>query len=120
MEEIKRTNSQEAMTIQHAIESAIKGGWKSSWKLDNKKVIEDALFVGNYYKIGSSDGGRDIRINVYEILLDPSFWQCLGKSEGWFDNCGDDCSTHGTEAHMVEFVRHISRNGSFESYFESL
>lgn len=49
------------MTIQHAIESAIAGGWKM------KGVRKDSLS----------------HINAAIIVLQPAFWQAVGKVEGW-------------------------------------
>jgi hypothetical protein len=51
------------VTIEQAIQKAIEGWWNSE---------ECAPPVGS----------RD-RFNIERMLLDPSFWQSLGKSMGW-------------------------------------
>lgn len=93
------------MTIQEAIEKAIKGGYTP---------IEDS---GNEYK----------------ILLDPEFWQCLGKEMGWKNNyyqivrspCNDMPGRYAWTGpqyiyEMHCFIDHLADGKSIESYFTNL
>ncbi len=66
--------------MEKAIRKAIEGGYKIEWSMD--------VAVNGYYRS--------------HILLDPLFWQALGKAEGWddskpyinkfckYDNCYED------------------------------
>jgi hypothetical protein len=63
------------MIPKQAIEKAIDGGW---------------LYLGSEGKLlrrgdelrWQHDGFTE-RIEIAEVVLDPSFWQCLGKALGW-------------------------------------
>ena len=89
------------MTIEEAIKKAIDAGYNP---------IEDS---GNEYK----------------ILLDPQFWQCLGKSLGWAEEkfyqfeathpyLGDKLSE--AQWHSRCFMNHIWEGKSVEEYFKTL
>lgn len=54
------------MTIKTFIEKAIAGGWKSP---ERWHTYVDAV--------------KDTVFNYHAILLDPLFWQAVGKTEGW-------------------------------------
>ncbi len=80
--------------MQKAIQKAIEGGWKRKmigvvpttvpwnnemrerWRAasEKKSTIREELS----YSAGYGEGNRDAC-----ILLDPLFWQCLGKAMGW-------------------------------------
>lgn len=61
------------MTIKDSIPKAIEGGWKPQYVECTHKIMADETGCpfGKHYP------------PIHEILLDPSFWQALGKSEGW-------------------------------------
>ena len=108
----------------NAIKKAIEGGYDISW---DRLVYEEITDRNNHY------------------LLDPLFWQCLGKQQGWVVSelgedicfmCGvakydrlPDCeygSKHRyykrdkwkTEWH--NFISHIAVGGSIDDYFNKL
>jgi len=80
------------------------------------------------------EGGYEYR-QSYEThcLLDPRFWQCLGKAEGWQEiNYGFTLqNSHGNrynhnagagEWHfkMLEFIDHLASGKNIESFFTNL
>ncbi len=97
------------MTIKHAIEGAIEGGWMRP-DVPKSKYWQDALFVWAGKNIGMA-------------LLDPSFWQALGKMEGWD---GLDTpkpfgeSTSHTKDKMTAMIPHLWSGGTIEQYLETL
>lgn len=56
--------------MEQAIKKAIKGGWKPE-QLDFKRIDTAETAEESY------------RISYSKSLLDPLFWQSLGKAEGW-------------------------------------
>ena len=123
------------MTIKQTIEKAIEGGWKNlGTGLDLKNNPPDRYFT-------------DADIN--SALLDPSFWQFLGKSMGWdkhdwigiryttCDTCGVPRSGFGQPIHVGDKIKvpkkcikwklkwhklidHLARKGTPESYFKEI
>ena len=68
----------------------------------------------------------------HEILLDPLFWQALGKSMGWGNTnvCGH-CRSNLYDSYerkedkmwhyyWLSFIDHLAEGGSVESYFANL
>lgn len=64
------------MEIKQAIEKAIEGGWKSNvkWKINGER---------DRWWVTGGEGSAAVMIYLEKILLDPLFWQALGKTEGW-------------------------------------
>lgn len=78
------------MTIQTAIERAIEGGW------NNSRPVFGLLGEG-FFDVWAADGSDHIvRYTFNDILLDPDFWQAVGKVEGW----RSECVLHGAIAHF--------------------
>ncbi len=76
------------MTISETIQKAIEGGWEGLGK--NKRKIQYALnhIELDEQRVVFSYGDYDqddSYITFSEILLDPLFWQSLGKAMGWRD-----------------------------------
>lgn len=102
------------MTIQNAIELAIKGGWKNYFA---EEILEDILQYGlPEYK--------------YYIFLDPLFWQALGKSIGK-ENIAVNCYLCGCstlpcatfqwwKAQMHLFIDHLASGKSIDQFFNQL
>ena len=121
------------MTIQQAIEKAIEGGY-------DVQFSEAAGLPTVYVKDG-------YQVDVAVILLDPLFWQSLGKAMGW-ENCercekpfekhqGYLCVIQLKEGQVTtadvktfrdqnwkvqwhRFIDHLADGGSAESFFENL
>jgi hypothetical protein len=123
------------MTIQEAIKKSIEGGWKQ-YALDKfgeytfLKVWQPTS-IEYRYEVIREDGVNDY-ISIPEeehIVLDPSFWQALGKVEGW----GTEKDTEYIRKHAGNFVPmlawklrmhamidHLIKGGTIESYIETL
>ena len=89
------------MTTKQAIEKAIEGGYiHSSYNLE--AVLADGMEFGL----------------IEELVLDPSFWQYLGKAEGWGYVSPYQKTSWETEWHRL--IDHLSEGGTIEKYFEKL
>jgi hypothetical protein len=62
-----------------------------------------------------------------DILLDPEFWRCLGKAEGWggspkFRNeqSYKIHEYHMWQAHWHRFIDHLSEGKDINSFFDNL
>lgn len=66
------------MTIEEAIKKAIKGGWQGFEWQDVVEVRSDSAGAWGYDK----DGSGHYR-PISDILIDPKFWQALGRACNW-------------------------------------
>lgn len=106
------------MKIQEAIEKAIEGGW-------------------NYEKRHMTNlfGAPPIEVIAHELsrqgylgwsLLDPAFWQSLGKSLGWSEKplgTGTGPGANHSRGHLYHWHRlidHLASGGTIETYFEGI
>lgn len=134
------------MTISETIQKAIEGGWEGLGK--NKRKIQYALnhIELDEQRVVFSYGDYDqddSYITFSEILLDPPFWQSLGKAMGWevgcsyidcWDRCepwngggkytGYWCHTHDEVSTMPIwlkywhcFIDHLAENKTIEEFF---
>lgn len=122
--------------MKDAIKRAIEGGYKSNidWDFLAKPEIEWSMLQYDMVY------GRDCR-NI--MLLDPLFWQALGKAEGWdewvCEHCGTGfngvrdictqvtCPMHfwsvcveGYKYHWHRFIDHLAEGNPIDSFFDSL
>ena len=89
------------MTLQETVLKAIEGGYKGG-KIWGRE--------GDVYILRNEHGDRYGTLTEEQILLDPLFWQSLGKALGW--RVG---SMEGMEKISPEVVRtHFSRMVSSE------
>ena len=114
------------MEIQTAIERALEGGW-------------------NAEECAPPIGSRD-KFNIERMLIDPSFWQALGKSLGWkrvCKRCGDEsmakslgacdlCEGQGRDRallfrfqdawlfHWHELIDHLAEGKSIKDFFKDI
>ena len=102
------------MTIEKAIKLAIEVGWG-----EDDDEIQWALLPN---------------VNRHQILLDPKFWQSLGKALGWknvkecpicmsvdcFSGVHKEDDLEGWYYHWHSFIDHLADGGTIESYFEKL
>ena len=106
------------MTIQQAIEKAIEGGYRPT---GDKNDYRTELVI------------RAMRKEA--ILLDPLFWQALGKAMGWLKYTRDDeCSADNLDIkeisnqkwnetwlyHWHRLIDHLAEGKDIESFFEKL
>jgi len=102
--------------MEQAIRKAIEGGY-------DKRSL-DAWQSGGLEQIGCG-----------LIVLDPSFWQCLGKALGWSKSCwhlAEDghvpfrhpaaCGNgmHSWQLHWHRFIDHLAEGKDAESFFAEL
>lgn len=73
------------------------------------------------------DTVREVTIPLYSFLLDPSFWQSLGKELRWFEcpnpkECalGGNCTGDGWRDHWKEYIDHLAEGNDTESFFAHL
>lgn len=98
------------MTIEETIKKAIEGGWK--------KTPKHCRY----------DGVNHNAVCIEIVLLDPDFWQSLGKAMGWGKLCDpycrtpecSDCDELGWREQWHKFIDHLADGKSIESFFETL
>jgi len=104
------------MTIKQAIDKSIIEGWFPQQKAQFIITKNEQVQIGEHF------------------VLDPSFWQSLGKALGWNQNTCKCCNRkeeyclHETpnginpewQWRMVNLMRQISENRSIKSYFKEL
>ena len=114
------------MTITTAIKKAIEGGYKeprkfTEWNIDKHKVKK--MMLGDW---STSNGWS---ISIANILLDPDFWEALGKSMGWgYEEFGCGCKDFRRMkgqrkvwfGNWHRLIDHLASGKSIKSYFEEL
>ncbi len=98
--------------METAIKKAIEGGWRNDFKPDF--IVSMETFI--------------CRQDKYKVLLDPKFWQALGKAEGWkrsrevwcygstkFQQCKERWQNE-----MHTFTQHIANGGTIDEFFNNL
>ena len=119
--------------MEKATEKAIKAGYL---KEGHPEIITQ---YGEFKRIETWAG--DNEFSKYEILLDPEFWQALGKAEGWgrefnVSSCGiledgsfdliyeDDFSVPKVipewKYRWHRFIDHIAEGKSVDNFFKEL
>ena len=93
------------MTIKEAIKKAIEGGYNQevqNWETTPNKQLWMKLF-----------------------LLDPAFWQCLGKAMRWASDL--DLGRHGKKPSLIgylmywhQLIDHLAAGKDINSFFEKL
>lgn len=105
--------------MEQAIKKAIKGGWKPLGEAVHKNFLDKKW------------GISEINANYYHQptwLLQPSFWQCLGKAMGWKEylEAGglttdeEYCMDLGWRVVWHSFIDHLSHGKDAESFFNEL
>ncbi len=129
--------------IQDAIEKAIEGGYEPFFSAKyNELQIKEAMINGGDFMVDVGLG-MPYRRDINSILLDPLFWQALGKAEGWHNEewttCRNGCQVDGQgegchhdlnrEGHYRKpfwhyqwrkFIDHLAEGKDIDSFFESL
>lgn len=109
------------MTIQTAIEKSIEGGWMKGYFLFE---YHDTVFVLRPIHVEIEtpiDLLSEVVIAPYEPLLDPKFWQALGKTMGWsiMQMAADGTPVYDTsEWHAM--IDALAEGKTIEEYFETL
>jgi len=100
------------MTLQQAIEKAIEGGYDCI----------DKTSYDEHYTVRGEDW-----VQQSDILLDPLFWQALGKTQGWGNTPMDFYGSRFELRKRTEIehkqhllLDHINEGKDIESYFAGL
>jgi hypothetical protein len=114
-----------------AIKLAIEGGWQGlEWH--DEIEVEKGLKYPLYARVwGRSKEGEGHGTQVAFIVLDPSFWQALGKAMGWsgkvdmkfinaFGNTIVFTDLPRWEMHWHKFIHHIAEGKDADSFFQEL
>lgn len=84
---------------QQIIQDAIDGGWKYQGEHSVIKC-EIAPAVATF-----SVDGIDFKITKEQALLDPSFWQAVGKTRGWNEGMNEN---HSWFYYWHHFIDHLA------------
>ena len=99
--------------IEQAIKEAVEKGWERPQKAFayGADAMEDIWVVEDRDDLFQLE---DIYV-IQEALLDPAFWQALGKARGWQTSC-----FHLDESGRYEAYRHTAKCGvsTAKSYWE--
>lgn len=96
--------------MKNAIQKAILGGYKGY------PGVEFVVADGETFKFGGE-------VNEHRVLLDPEFWRCLGKQQGWIGKQQGWRVTKPLdiwEYHMHRFVDHLANGGTADEFFKDL
>lgn len=117
--------------MNEAIKLAIeKGGWK--YQLTDIPVFEEfSSRSQSGWSVYSEHQGVKLQkgLNVSEIILDPLFWQALGKALGWGSSnkcatCGDGIVSHGFmwdwQMEWHRFIDWIADGKDVDLFFKDL
>lgn len=94
------------MSIQDAIKAAVEGGWeRKEWYYPDEMPKEPL---------------------PHEYLLDPLFWQALGKGLGWGNKYDLEPAKHNRSnylewlSHWHKFIDHLAAGKTIEQFFKEL
>jgi len=117
--------------MEQAINKAIKGGYgkgmvfgKNATKFD----YEDYLDIPT---VSFENRDRFIEKAIDTVLIDPLFWQALGKQQGWYDHQlrgkHGECLECGAPQCAIEwrenwhyFIDHLADGGNVDDFFNKL
>lgn len=107
--------------MEKAIKLAIEGGWRPAEMKATQIFDVEGNWAGSHLVKNTSES---------EMLLDPLFWQALGKSLGWVDSLEviENQSTGEPEEIISEswkiqwhdFIDYLADGGSPDKFFEEL
>ena len=73
------------MTIEDALQKATKGGYHIDGSDGTETFYEGANRDCSAWT--RKDNGSTFMVAMEETLLDPRFWQALGRTLGWSERC---------------------------------
>lgn len=107
--------------METAIRKAIEGGYK-----DNLSSLP-IRFEKTYVFWGEANSESEVAMMYFcDILLDPLFWQALGKAEGWNSYILDEkdegkiVPPNEWKIKQFEFIDHIQQGKDIDSFFKDL
>jgi hypothetical protein len=98
--------------MEEVIKKAIKGGWKPAEYRERSHFRTRGRHRWNKNTVSSS-------ITTHEILLDPLFWQALGKALGWETVSGSNMNHEWTQQ-WHSFIGHLIMGKDPELFFKDL
>lgn len=115
------------MTIQQTIQKSIEGRYISAYK----DVFVEQKQSGDWYFFPKDENLKALfHCSIHQLLLDPQFWQALGKALGWGDiciNCHNSVSSCCEEKYNKDwkyywhkFIDHLADGKDIESFFKTL
>ena len=118
------------MTIQEAMNKAVEGGYH----IDGSDGMETSYIGANdeYSAWTRTDNESSFLVPVEETLLDPRFWQALGRTLGWDKGCDitmncvhgheECCSDHGYYwmYQWHRFIQVLAHGNPLEAFFHTL
>lgn len=131
------TPEKQVSHLERATRDAVeKGGYQGFEWHDYFTTSSDQSHIWGHDEKTGEGHGRPIS----DILLDPAFWQALGKARGWGSFYDDEgmprvYSTQGWypitktgsghdeqmwEAHWHRFIDHLASGGTVEDFFKNL
>lgn len=96
--------------MQEAIRRAIEG------RYGYRRGMPPVIMEGNP-RIGLF---QEQAITQKEALLDPEFWKCLGKAEGWTEYMSDGTPYTTYRRYWKDLIDHLAEGRDIESYFKEL
>lgn len=89
-----------------------------------EEAIKRAVMVGyDYVEIKENEFAPLLRMSANNIaLLDPLFWQALGRHEGWGKESyfEDQWDEESWKKQMHSFIDHIAEGKSVDSFFDGI
>ena len=118
------------MTIQEAMNKAVEGGYH----IDGSDGIETSYIGANdeYSAWTRTDNDSSFMVPVEETLLDPRFWQALGRTLGWSEGCdlviicvhGEEECQHCRGYYWMyqwhRFIQALAHGNTLEAFFARL
>lgn len=111
-------------STEKAIKKAIDGGYQGG------KNFASYRSSHGYHRIIICDEGILPKkvLELSDILLDPTFWQALGKAEGWGNisldgavwKSGRDGYINVWQSYWHDFIDHLASGKSADAFFEEL
>lgn len=87
-----------------------------------EQAIKKAVSVG--YKDYTESPSHSTSKYHSDILLDPDFWKCLGKAEGWIVEMPSRYSFNDEiaewEHYWHSFIDHLADGGNIDDFFNNL
>lgn len=109
--------------MEEAIKKAIEGGWQGLEFMD-KVEVEKGLKYPLYGRVwGTSKEGEGHGTQFAFLVLDPKFWQALGKALGWYSEkplyqINNQPAQWAYYWHC--FIDHLAEGKDAESFFQNL
>ena len=104
-------SKQSDCNMEKAIKIAIENGWKA---LDEHELEYLREMRGQF----PTRWVDNLYWNMY--LLDPLFWQALGKELGWSYDENNTWDNRTWASHWHRFIDHLAGGKDIESFFKSI